>query len=278
MTGPVIKPKWNNLGARLLTAIIVVLICVAPFYIGGYVWALLVALFSARMMYEWVRMTDLEASESVIPLAIAIAGLLIALLYAVQGLPIWAFGAVLVTAIIASVERLRRGSAFWTVLGMPYIIIPAIVIILLRGDEVGFDTRGFTQVTFIILIVIAADVGAYFGGSSIGGPKLAPTLSPNKTWSGAISGFLLACAVGAIVGLFIGLPIWMSVALAAPIVILSVFGDLFESAVKRKIGVKDTGMLLPGHGGLLDRLDSLMAAIVGGAILFAFLGDNWPIG
>lgn len=278
MTGSKIKPKWNGLGARLLTAVIVVLICLAPFYVGGYVWAILVAVFSCRMMYEWVRMTDPDSETNIVPLAISIVGLLIALLYAVQGLPLWAFGAAIITALIASAERIRRGPVFWTALGMPYIIIPAIVIILLRGNEVGFDTRGFTQVIFVIVVVIAADVGAYFGGSSIGGPKLAPTLSPNKTWSGAVTGFLFACIVGVIAGAFTGLSICTSIALAAPLVILSVFGDLLESTVKRKIGVKDTGMLLPGHGGLLDRLDSLMAAVVGGAIIFMMIGDKWPIG
>lgn len=271
-----IKPRWNGLGARLITAIVVVLVCVAPFYIGGYVWAGLVAIFSARMMYEWIRMTDPEAMK--IAFALAILGLLISLLYAAQGLPLWAFGAMIAATMFAVAERLRRGSPFWTAIGLPYVIIPAVVIILLRGAEVGFDTRGFTQLVFIILIVIGADVGAYFGGSTLGGPKLAPTLSPNKTWSGAVSGLIAGCVLAVIAGLFMGLPVWLSALLALPIVVLSVIGDLAESMVKRKIGVKDTGDILPGHGGLLDRLDSLMAAVVGGAILFMLIGDRWPIG
>lgn len=270
------KPRWSGLGARILTAIIVAVICMAPFYMGGYVWGALVALFSSRMMYEWVRMTDPNATG--LAFAIAIGGLVIALLYAVQVLPLWAFMALIVATAAAVAERWSRGSVVWTAFGLPYIIVPAVLIILLRGSEVGFDTRGFTQLVFIVLIVIAADAGAYFGGSTIGGPKMAPTLSPNKTWSGALSGLLLATVIGAIVGLFIGLPIWMSAAIAIPIVILSVGGDLVESAIKRKIGVKDTGTLLPGHGGLLDRLDSLIAAVVGGAVLFMLLGDRWPIG
>jgi len=270
------KPRLSGLMPRFLTAVIVVLVCVLPFYLGGYVWTALVAIFSARMMYEWVRMADPDATS--LALWLAIAGLLIALLYAVQGLPVWAMGALVLATIAAVFERLSRGGVGWTAFGLPYIIVPSVLIILLRGAEVGFETRGFTQLIFVILVVIAADVGAYFGGSTIGGPKLAPKLSPNKTWSGVLSGLIFASIVAVVTGVFIGLPYWMSVLLALPLVILSVGGDLVESTVKRKLGVKDTGTLLPGHGGLLDRLDSLMAAVVGGAIMFMLIGDRWPIG
>jgi phosphatidate cytidylyltransferase len=271
-----VKPrKWKSLRARLLTALIVVAICIPPFFIGGFVWALLVALFSTRMMYEWVRMTDPDAPRAAY--AIAFVGLLVAVTYSVQGLMMEAFGTLLMATAVAVLERLRRGGIIWTAIGLPYIIIPAVVMILLRGDEIGFNTTGFTQVIFIIFIVIAADVGAYFGGSTIGGPKLAPRLSPNKTWAGAVSGLLFAVLIAVLCGFFIQLSPLYAATLAIPLVVLSVLGDLFESMAKRRIGVKDTGMLLPGHGGLLDRLDSLMAAIVGGAILFMFIGDGWPI-
>lgn len=275
MSGTVKKTRLSGLKPRLLTGIIVSLVCMLPFYFGGYVWTALVAAFSARMMYEWVRMTDHDATP--FAFGLAMAGLFIALLYAVQGLPVWAIGALSLATLAAVWERYSRGGAVWTAIGLPYIIVPAVLIILLRGAEVGFGTRGFTQLCFIILVVIAADVGAYFGGSTIGGPKLAPKLSPNKTWSGAISGLILASVVAVITGLFIGLPVWMSALLALPLVVLSVLGDLMESMVKRRLGVKDTGTLLPGHGGLLDRLDSLLAAVVGGAILFMLIGDRWPI-
>lgn len=275
MADAIKTPRLNGLKARFLTGVIVSLVCIPPFYIGGYVWTALVAAFAVRMMYEWIRMTDEKATG--LAFGLALAGLLIALLYAVQGLPIWAMGALVLATLAAVAERRSRGGEIWTAAGLPYIIVPAVLLVLLRGNEIGFSTRGFTQLIFIILIVVAADVGAYFGGSTLGGPKLAPKLSPNKTWSGAISGLVLAGAVAVITGLFIGLPVWMSTVLAVPLVILSVFGDLLESMVKRRLGVKDTGALLPGHGGLLDRLDSLMAAVVGGAIIFLLIGDRWPI-
>ena len=198
-----------------------------------------------------------------------------ALAYAAQGLVLGAMTALILATVTAVLERFRRKDAFWTAIGLPYVIIPSVIIVLLRGNEIGFATQGFSQLIFVIMVVIAADVGAYFGGSSMGGPKLAPKLSPKKTWSGAISGLLFACLVSVVAGFFIGLLPLLAVALAVPIVILSVLGDLAESMVKRRLGVKDTGALLPGHGGLLDRLDSLMVAVVGAAIIFMFVG--WPI-
>ena len=271
---PTAKPRFSSLGARLLTAVAFALLCIAPFYLGGWVWGVLVALLSARMMYEWIRMSDPDAGWPA--LAIALSGLAVALIYAVQGLGLWAMGALVVATVAGALESRRRDRSVWTAIGLPYIIVPSVMIILLRGHKVGFATEGFTQLIFILLIVIAADVGAYFGGSQFGGPKLAPTLSPNKTWSGAFSGLVLACIIGVVVGLFIGVPPWLSLLLAVPIVALSVGGDLLESTFKRRLGVKDTGTLLPGHGGLLDRLDSLMAAVVGGAILFMIVGSHWP--
>lgn len=268
-----VPPRWKGLKSRLATALIVAFICVTPFYFGGYAWALLVAIFASRLMYEWIRMTDPDATK--LAYGISIAGLLVALAYAAQGLVLGAMTALVLATVAAVLERFRRKDAFWTAIGLPYVIVPSVIIVLLRGNEIGFATQGFSQLIFVIMVVIAADVGAYFGGSSMGGPKLAPKLSPKKTWSGAISGLLFACLVSVVAGFFIGLSPLLAVALAVPIVILSVLGDLAESMVKRRLGVKDTGALLPGHGGLLDRLDSLMVAVVGAAIIFMFVG--WPI-
>ena len=140
---------------------------------------------------------------------------------------------------------------------------------LIASIAVRFDpVWGFTALMFVLLIVWVTDIGGYFAGRGIGGPKLWPRVSPKKTWAGAIGGFAASVAVAAGFAAF-GLgktgPILL---LGALLSIASQFGDLFESAVKRRFGVKDSSHIIPGHGGLLDRLDGCVAAIM----LAAFFG------
>jgi len=188
-----------------------------------------------------------------------------------------AFLSVVLCAAFAGIERLRRSGAVWAALGFVYIIVPAILLVLLRGKVPGVYAVGFQSLIYVILVVIAADTGAYFGGSYFRGPKIAPKLSPNKTWSGFISGVLFGSFIGAITALFIGFSSFYAALIAVPIIIFSVIGDFLESGLKRKLKVKDTGGVLPGHGGVLDRVDSLMMAIVFVAILQTTLPHIWPI-
>jgi len=276
---PAAKPKFKGVGVRLVSAVGLVLFCMAPFYFGGWLWAALAGLFGGRMIFEWVRMSDPAPK---LPAYLApILGLLAGAIYIVQGNTGWAVLALILTAVaVAGIQAARKGDSLpnrigWAVLGVAYIIVPTLLIIGMRGNEVGFDTIGFQRLLFILVCVVAADVGAYFGGSMFGGPKLAPKLSPNKTWSGFFAGQLAAIILGAVVGSMVGIG-WLSGAFfALPIAILSVLGDLFESGIKRKLQVKDTGGLMPGHGGLLDRLDSLMAAVIGAAIILAIFPNIW---
>ncbi len=208
---------------------------------------------------------------------ISIIGVVTACFYIAQQNWLFAGITVVIAAILAALERSRRGGVLWSGLGFLYIVIPSMAIVGIRGVENGFATEGFSKLIFVILVVVAADVGAYFGGSYFKGPKLAPKLSPNKTWSGFFSGLLFGALIGGIVGHVIGLGFILGVCLAMPIIVLSVFGDLLESGLKRRLNVKDAGDLLPGHGGLLDRLDSLMMAIVGVVVILAVAPGLWPL-
>jgi len=266
---------WKNLGVRFFSAVFLIGLCTAPFYFGGNVWAVLVALLGARLTYEWVRMSDPGPTR--LAYIIPIIGLIAAIGYLSQSLFSFSLISLALAAALAAIERARRGGLLWAGLGYLYIVVPCLAIIALRGNEIGFNTTGFKQLLFVILVVAAADVGAYFGGSFFKGPKLSPRLSPNKTWSGVFSGMALAVLSAVVYGKIIGLSIGLAVLLAIPVVIFSVLGDLLESGLKRTLNVKDTGSLMPGHGGLLDRLDSLMLSVVCVAVILHFVPGIWPL-
>lgn len=271
------KPKvtWKNLGVRIVSAIILIAICLAPFYFGGWLWTALIIILGSRLLWEWVRMSDPEASG--IALFIMVIGLIIAVTYVYMGAYKLALLAGCVGAALTFIERNRRGGGLWSGLGFLYIVIPAMLIVGLRGSEIGFSAPGFLILIFMIAIVAAADTGAYFGGSYFKGPKIAPKLSPKKTWSGFVSGFISGSIMGAICALLSGFSPVTGGLLAMPIVILSVLGDFLESGLKRRLEVKDTGQLLPGHGGLLDRLDSLLMVVVGVSVVLFVAPGLWPL-
>ena len=144
--------------------------------------------------------------------------------------------------------------------------------------------RGFADVLLVVLVVWASDIGAYMFGRMLGGPRLAPRLSPSKTWSGAVGGLACSICVGMAVASGFGTPpmrLFTAAWLSALLCLVSQAGDLLESAVKRHFGKKDSGRLIPGHGGLLDRLDGLIAAAPAAFVLSLFCvpgGALWDWG
>lgn len=267
------KTVWKNVGPRAVSALLFSAICIPPVYFGGYFWALLVLIMGLRLTLEWVRMSDPKANW--MAMAIPMTGLTIAIGYVAGGHNSLSFLTLVATAIIAAIERSRRGGAIWSGFGALYIAVPTVIMVAIRGDIVGFSD-GFQVVLFIILVVVGADVGAYFGGSAIKGPKIAPKLSPNKTWSGFTSGLLLGCLVGLLTGKVMGLSFTYALLFSVPIVVFSVVGDFLESGFKRHFNVKDTGNLMPGHGGLLDRVDGLMLAVLASAVVIWIVPSLWP--
>lgn len=157
-----------------------------------------------------------------------------------------------------------KARAAWIAAGVAYSAVLAAAPIVLRSDPI----LGFWSVLFVFLVVWITDIAAYFGGRLIGGPKLWPDISPNKTWAGAVIGMLAAIAAAIVIALFGILPLGAAAALAAALSIAAQCGDLFESHLKRRFGVKDTSHVIPGHGGVMDRIDGFIVA----AALAALVG------
>jgi phosphatidate cytidylyltransferase len=158
----------------------------------------------------------------------------------------------------AIVMLIARGKFVWAAAGFAYASAALLASILVRQDLVN----GFAALMFVLLVVWATDIGGYFAGRSIGGPKLWPRVSPKKTWAGAFGGFAASLAVAAgfaVFGAGKAVPLLLVTAVLS---VVSQAGDLLESAVKRRFGVKDSSHLIPGHGGLMDRLDGFVAAIL----------------
>ena len=210
------KPIWNNVGTRAVTAVAFAILCFIPLYFGGWVWTALVSLLGGRMMWEWVKISD--TSPTRLAYIIPIIGVLAANIYVTQELWLFSIATVVIAAVIAAIERSRRGGLLWAGLGYLYIIIPSLAIVSIRGMETGFASEGFAKLIFIIFIVIAADVGAYFGGSYFKGAKMAPKLSPNKTWSGFMSGMTFGALIGGLSGKVIGLGFILGLGLALSLI------------------------------------------------------------
>jgi len=165
--------------------------------------------------------------------------------------------------------RKRQACPVWRVIGLGYVAIAAAALIWLRSPP----DVGRANILFLLVVVWSSDIGAYVAGRSIGGPRLAPRISPGKTLSGAAGGLLAAVGVGMFTAhVFANGSPWRAVAVAAVLGVVAQGGDLLESFVKRRLEVKDSGDLIPGHGGLFDRLDGLLAAAPVAALLALILG------
>jgi len=259
----------SNLVMRVLAALVLAPITIALAYAGGWLWALLVTLVSIGLFAEWLMVVGAGSA------ALTGAGTIV---IAMMGACV-AFGA-LKTAIItgliggAIVTLIARGKFIWAATGFAYASAALLASILVRQDLVN----GFAALMFVLLVVWATDIGGYFAGRAIGGPKLWPRVSPKKTWAGAIGGFIasLLVAIGfSASDLGKTLPLLI---LAAMLSIAAQLGDLFESAIKRRFGVKDSGHIIPGHGGVMDRLDGFVAAIVLAAIFGVLRGGVDGVG
>lgn len=261
---PSVEPRrraWADLGPRLASALVLIAITVGALYIGSYFFAAVVGVAFGGAYREWETMIS---RAPLTPPGIVLIGL-VAL--SALGFPLWgAAGSGVVIALACVVALAMRGEgAWWRVLGLVIYGIIIIAALALRGDTLAGVWAGL----YLGTIVWMTDSAAFFTGRQIGGEKLAPDISPSKTWSGALGGLALGTGAGLLVWIAVtDSPWWIGLALSAVISILGQAGDLCESALKRFFRIKDSGDIIPGHGGLMDRLDSLTFGIV----LVLFIG------
>lgn len=252
----------SNLFIRVIAALILAPLTIMVVFAGGWLWILLVTAVAVGLFYEWHTIVNPKREPRVFAVGVIALELI--------GLALW-FGwngvafvtAIIAPTLIALLSTERRG---WNVGGFVYAAAALIASVLVRLDP----AIGFYALVFPLLIVWVTDIGGYFAGRTFGGPKLAPRISPKKTWAGAIGGLVLSIVLALAAA-------WLGWGRLVPMLVVGIllsivsqFGDLFESWVKRQFDVKDSSQIIPGHGGLLDRLDGFVAAIVFAAI-FGFL-------
>jgi len=251
------EPRQSSeLSRRIISAIVLATIAIVALWIGGWVFALLVIVLAAIGLWEWTGICG--AAEPPWLRAGLISALVVGLTLFQLGNLISALVLLAGAAAVALTVACVRRAYGWATLGIIYVTIPSIALIAFR--QAGAE--GVLMIVFIALIVWATDIAAYFGGRAIGGPKLWPLVSPKKTWSGAVSGLSGAIIVALVFTVIAGKgSLVAAVILAILLSVAAQAGDLAESAFKRRFGVKDSGTIIPGHGGVLDRVDGLFVAL-----------------
>jgi phosphatidate cytidylyltransferase len=265
--------KWADLGVRSASAIVLAPVVVAAVWAGGTWYTAFIASLGVLMAWEW---TNIVHNGDAKPFALhAIAATSAALLVPYASILIVAFSAasLCLTAYPAKIESAGlqplQNNIRWKALGVPYVAFPILALALLRRDP----EWGVYALIWCIAIVWAADIAAYFAGRLIGGPKLAPKLSPKKTWAGMAGAVIGAALASFIFTSYFQSTHWPLAIFAALFAILEQGGDILESALKRQHNVKDSSNLIPGHGGILDRADGLIAVILA-ATLVGYLHNS----
>ncbi len=253
---PVAAPanKFADLWLRIASALVLGAIAGLSFWNGGLFVVALLVVAGGLMAWEFRRLILPDASNKDTGLWVMVAGIVGAVISA----NLFGFYPALLPVVLAAVIlwQIKHKRPAWIAFGMLYLAVPLAGLMVLRQDQ------GLGPVLWLIGVVVASDIGGYFAGRFFGGPKLWPAISPKKTWSGTLGGWVLALLVGLVYWAFAGSDIGFFDALLFSVLLAMAAqgGDLFESWLKRKAGIKDSSNLIPGHGGLLDRFDGLLAA------------------
>lgn len=257
MTGS--KAPASELTQRILVGAILIVVAVAEIWLGGTAFWILATVGGLIMVSEFaglLKVTDQHRRMAMYALCIPL-GVLSPL---ALGPSFFAFGLIIGMAI--GVTMIARNAALGA--GLVYVGLPLLALLWLRERP----DNGLVLTFWALSLVWATDIGAFFSGRAIGGPKIAPAISPSKTWAGLIGGMAMATALAVGFRQWLGLPlvlVWATPLLA----VAAQAGDFFESWMKRRAGVKDSGTLLPGHGGVLDRLDGVVTSAPLAALIVA---------
>jgi len=260
----VIPEEMRNFARRAASASVLGPVAILAAYFGGWVFVTACAIVAGLVLWEWTHLIARSADWRI--LAPGLAALLIAAILTREGEPAAAIGAITIGALFAGgavavrphADRTTH-SALWAATGVVYAGIAFMAPAVLRSDP----EKGFAALVFLFATVWATDIFAYLVGRSVRGPLLWPRLSPKKTWAGAVGGLAGGVAAGSLVAYAsAGTNPVVAGFLALVLSIAAQGGDLFESSVKRRFGAKDAGALIPGHGGMMDRVDGFLVAAV----------------
>ncbi len=272
MSDPAAPPGPSNLRLRVQSAIVMLAVAGICVWAGGFLFDLLVIGVAGVMLLEYNALTAPGAARDGTPgqpFALVAAPIALALIVAAYGWPV--VGLLVLAAVAVPVSLflapMQDRAPIWALVGPLYIGIPAIALIWLRQQP-----DGIPWVLWLLGVVIATDIGGYAAGRTIGGPKLSPRISPKKTWAGLIGGGAAAAVIGLIAAPALGIGGVALMLLSAVLAVWEQIGDLFESGIKRRFGVKDSGTIIPGHGGVFDRVDGLLFVAPAVALIAAVAG------
>ncbi len=259
------------LSTRILSAAVLAPITLFIVWRGALVFELLVAVAVGIMAWEWERLTG-GAGEADRSPHLALLGFVTVMTAALAGHVVGLVVFILGSLVVEGLRPPRPTRAgLWPTGGLVWITLPCVGLIWLRSDPIA----GAQTVAWLLATVWAVDTAAYAVGKTLGGPKLAPRISPSKTWSGLLAGVMAATVVGTAAGFLMGSRRWPEIAaIGAVLALIEQGGDLAESYAKRRFGAKDSGSIIPGHGGLLDRLDGMLAVVVAVVLLDWGLGES----
>jgi phosphatidate cytidylyltransferase len=243
------SPQWGDLRKRLVSAVVLIIVGAAEIWLGGLSFAVLVILLTGAMVWELCTITAPDHHNTPLMMAaIAMASLAATVFFPEQLSGLFLLVPSMVIALTD--RRDRRLSAFY-----------AIAIMVAGYGLIDLRAAGSLTIWWLVVLVVASDVLGYFAGRMFGGPKFWPAISPKKTWSGTVAGWVGAALIGVAFVIWGGAS-WALVPLSVLIAFAGQMGDIWESWIKRRCGVKDSSGLIPGHGGVLDRFDALTGAIV----------------